>query len=43
MSLKLFDTLARFQQFINKVLIEKLDIFVMIRLNNILIYNENLG
>ncbi len=32
---------ATFQGYINKILIEKLDVFVIVYLNNILIYTEN--
>ena len=34
---------ANFQDFINKILAEKLDVFVIIYLNNILNYTENVG
>ncbi len=34
---------ASFQGYINKVLAEKLDIFVVIYLDNILIYTEDVG
>ena len=34
---------ATFQKYINKIPAEKLDIFVIIYLNNILIYTENFG
>ena len=37
----LFNTLAIFQEYVNKILAEKLDIFVIIYLDNILIYIEN--
>ena len=33
---------ANFQCYINKILTEKLDIFIIIYLNDILIYNKNL-
>ena len=39
----LSNTLATFQGYVNKILAEKLDIFVTIYLNNILIYIKNLG
>ena len=39
----LFNTLAIFQGYVNKILAEKLDIFVIIYLNDILIYTEDLG
>ena len=38
----LSNTLAIFQDYINKILAEKLDIFVIIYLDDILIYTENL-
>lgn len=31
-----------FQNYVNKILSEKLDIFLIVYLNNIFIYNENL-
>ena len=34
---------AIFQRYVNKILAEKLDIFVIIYLNDILIYNKNSG
>lgn len=34
-------TLAYFQGFINKILAEKLDMFVILYLNDILIYTKN--
>ena len=37
------NTLAIFQGYINKILIEKLDIFIIVYLDNILIYIKNLG
>ncbi len=37
------NTLASFQDYINKILAEKLDIFVVIYLNDILIYIEDPG
>ena len=39
----LSNALANFQGYINKILAEKLDIFVIIYLNNILIYTKDLG
>ena len=36
------NTLATFQGYIIKILVEKLDIFVIIYLDDILIYNKNL-
>ena len=34
---------ASFQSYINKILAEKLDIFVIVYLNDIIIYTEDLG
>ncbi len=34
---------ASCQDYINKILIEKLDIFIIMYLNNILIYNKDSG
>ena len=39
----LFNALTIFQGFVNKILTEKLDIFVIENLNNILIYTKNPG
>ncbi len=39
----LFNTSARFQGYINKILAEKLDIFVVVYLDYILLWTENLG
>ncbi len=39
----LFNTLASFQGYINKIFTEKLDIFVMIYLDDILIYIKDPG
>ena len=39
----LFNTPASFQRYINKILTEKLDIFVILYLDNILIYTKDLG
>ena len=41
MFFKLFNALASFQNYINKILIEKLNIFVIVDLDNILIYIED--
>lgn len=41
MSFKLTNILATFQDYINKILIEKFNIFVIIYLDNILIYTKN--
>ena len=37
----LINTPATFQGYINKILAKKLDVFVMVYLNNILIYIKN--
>ena len=39
----LSNTLTIFQGYINKILAEKLDVFVIVYLDNILIYTEDLG
>ena len=39
----LFNALATFQGYVNKILAEKLDIFVIVYLDEILIYTKNLG
>ena len=39
----LSNTPASFQSYINKILTQKLDIFVILNLNNILVYIENPG
>lgn len=38
MPLKLTNTLANFQSYINKILAKKIDIFIIIYLDNIIIY-----
>ena len=43
MSFGLTNTLATFQSYINKILAEKLDVFVIVYLDDILIYTENRG
>ena len=43
MFLRLSNALASFQSYINKILAKKLDIFVIIYLNNIFIYIKDLG
>ncbi len=43
MLFELFNTPASFQGYINKILTEKLDIFVIIYLDNILIYTKDPG
>ena len=39
----LSNALVTFQRYVNKILAEKLDIFVIVYLDDILIYTENLG
>ena len=39
---ELSNALASFQDYINKILAEKLDVFVIIYLDNILIYTEKI-
>ena len=39
----LFNASASFQGYINKILAKKLDIFVIIYLDDILIYTEDIG
>ncbi len=41
MSFRLTNALATFQEYINKILVEKLNIFVIIYLDNIFIYTKN--
>ena len=41
MSFRLSNILANFQNYINKILAEKLNIFVIVYMNNILIYSKN--
>ena len=43
MSFGLTNAPASFQGYINKILIEKLDIFVIVYLEDILIYTKNYG
>ena len=43
MPFRLTNILATFQSYINKILAEKLDIFVIVYLNNILIYTKSEG
>ena len=38
-----FNILATFQRYVNKILAEKLDVFINIYLNDILIYTKDLG
>ena len=37
------NALVTFQRYVDKILAEKLDIFIIVYLNNILIYTKNLG
>lgn len=39
----LFNALASFQGYINKIFVKKLDIFDIVYLNNILIYTKDLN
>ena len=41
MPFRLTNTSANFQEFINKIRIEKLNIFVIVYLDDILIYNDD--
>ncbi len=43
MLFELSNTSARFQGYINKILTEKLDIFIVVYLDNILNYTEDPG
>ena len=43
MSFGLTYAIASFQEYINKILVEKLDIFIIIYLDDILIYTDNDG
>ena len=43
MPFSFFNALATFQEYINKILAEKLDIFVIIYLDDILIYIKDSG
>ena len=43
MSFGLSNALASFYSYINKILATKLDVFVIVYLNNILIYTEDKG
>ena len=40
-SFELTNALATFQSNINKILVEKLDVLIIVYLNNILIYTKN--
>ena len=41
MSFELFNAPASFQDYINKILAKKLDVFVIVYLNDIFIYTED--
>ena len=41
MFFRLFNALARFQDYINKILAKKLNIFVIVYLDNIFIYTKD--
>lgn len=43
MPLKFVNTLASFQSYINKIIIEKFDVFVIVYLNNIFIYANKIS
>ena len=43
MPFNLFNTLAKLQRYVNKILAEKLDIFVIAYLDDILIYTKDPG
>ena len=43
MSFGLLNALASFQEYINKILAEKLNVFIIVYLNDILIYTKNTG
>lgn len=43
MHLGFSNTLTSFKRYVNKIVVEKLDIFIIICLDNIIIYNENLS
>ena len=43
MSFGLSNAPASFQGYVNKILAEKLDVFVIVYLNDILIYTKNAG
>ena len=43
MLFKLFNTLAIFQRYFNKILAEKVDNFVIIYLKNVIIYTKDLS
>ena len=39
----LFNALATFKRYVNKILVEKLDVFVIVYLDDILIYTKDPG
>lgn len=41
MSFNLTNILATFQDYINKILVEKVDVFIIVYLDNIVIYTKN--
>ena len=41
MLISFFNTLVNFQKYVNKILAKKFDIFVIVYLDDILIYTEN--
>ena len=41
MFFSLFNALASFQGYVNKILAEKLDVFIIMYLNDILVYTKN--
>ena len=43
MPFRLLNALASFQGYINKILAKKLDVFIIVYLNNILIYTKDKG
>ena len=43
MPFDLFNAPVSFQRYVNKILAEKLDVFVIVYLDDILIYTENAG
>ena len=43
MLFELSNALANFQDYINKILIKKLNIFIIVYLNDIIIYTKDLG
>lgn len=43
MPFELSNNVTSFQKFINKILVENLYIFIIVYLDNILIYSQNLG